>query len=1016
MRIVIDLQACQTTGSRNQIIGRYSMALTQAMARIAGGHEIWLTLSNRFPETIIPIRQAFDGLIDPDRLVVFDVPSPLAENNPENAWRIRAAEYIRESAVAHLKPDVHHLSSLFEGLVDDAATSVNLLQLNIPTAVTLYDLIPLMRQDHYLQDMRARTWYYRKLESLKNANILLSISEYSRQEALSALNLPGERIVNISAAIDSHFQPVTLNPTQTQTLQVRYGLSRPFVLYTGGIDYRKNIEGLIQAYAQLPAEMRRAHQLAIVCSVSPEDKTRLSTLGQSKGLASDEIVFTGYVPDEDLVLLYNLCHLFVFPSLYEGFGLPALEAMACGAAVIASDSSSIPEVIGRQDALFDPTDPASITQALYHALTDEEFRQSLRDHAPKQAAKFSWQASAQRALEAFEALHDQQRHTQQIAVTVPSHRPRLAYVSPLPPEQSGIADYSAELLPELARFYDITLVVNQPSVEDAWLTANLPVKDVAWFKAHAGHFDRILYQFGNSAFHAHMFELLENYPGVVVLHDFYLSGVIHWMDSVGFTSKTFQGKLFNSALYYSHGYLALLRLQGKGIEAAMAVYPCNKLVLDRAIAVIVHSRYALENAKLCYGQQVAQNWSIIPQLYALPATIDRQRARSKLKFSENDFLICSFGMVAPTKLNHRLLDAWLNSTLSQDKRCHLIFVGKNHEGVYGRELLDKINKMNVKDQVCITGFAKPDLYRQYLAAADVAVQLRTLSRGETSRSVLEAMAYGLPLIINAHGPMSEYPNEILIKLPDDFKDIELSAALERLREDVLLYQNLRKTGRDYIAVEHSPGKVGQQYYMTIEQSAQTSPYTCYQRLLNALGSINTYLKSSEGDLRSVSTAIAANISVAGRKQLLLDISKLVKNHGKTVDLKNKAYNLILQILNFPSNEYRVEPIYFDDNQYRYARNFVGSLIGEEALDLEDDIIEFQRGDLALGIDQDIPIFHKWDSDSSFYFNSDTSQEIVDFIKVSLGLSVQEEELKSENRLWLTWQESVRELMRIMLSI
>lgn len=949
MRIVIDLQACQTTGSRNQIVGRHSLALTQAMARMAGGHEVWLTLSNRFPETIIPIRQAFDGLIDPDRIVVFDLPSPLAESNPENAWRTRAAEYIREAAVAHLKPDVHHLSSLFEGLVDDAATSVNLLGLNAATAVTLYDLIPLIKQDHYLQDSRVRAWYYRKLESLKKANLLLSISDYSRREALSALALPGERVVNISAAIDSHFQPVTLTATQTQTLQARYGLSRPFVLYTGGIDYRKNIEGLIQAYAQLPPETRQAHQLAIVCSVSPEDKTRLVALAQAQGLASDEVLFTGYVPDEDLVLLYNLCHLFVFPSLYEGFGLPALEAMACGAAVIGSDSSSIPEVIGRQDALFDPTDPAAISQTIYHALTDEGFLQSLRHHALQQAPRFSWQASAQKALQAFEALHDQQQHSQQVSVAVSSFRPRLAYVSPLPPEQSGIADYSAELLPELARFYDITLVVSQPRVEDPWLTANLPVKDVAWFKAHAGEFDRILYHFGNSAFHCHMFELLEQFPGVVVLHDFYLGHLVGCLDVFTSTVKAANSDLFRSELYYSHGYSALLMLKEKGAELTIWTYPCNKTVLDQATGVIVHSRYAKDVANLYYGQHIAQDWLIVPQLYNLPGDIDHLAARLQLNFAEDDFLVCSFGMLGPTKLNHRLLSAWLASSLAQDPRCHLIFVGKNDEGTYGQDLLAKIQQANLEDRIHITGFINSEQYRHYLAAANIAVQLRTLSRGETSRSVLETMAHGLPLIVNAHGPVTEYPDDILIKLSDHFSDVELTTQLERLHQNSQLRHHLSKIGIDYISTHHSPREIFHQYQNAIENIEKNSSYSLYQTTLKAIGSIDTLLEIGKSDLPTAATAIAANTPVARQRQLLVDISALVQQDLKT-GIQRVVRSILIHLLNLQPENYRVEPVYFDGRGYRYARKFSSLFIGIEDLDLEDSLIEVQKEDIFLGLD------------------------------------------------------------------
>lgn len=116
----------------------------------------------------------------------------------------------------------------------------------------------------------------------------------------------------------------------------------------------------------------------------------------------DLVLSSGYVSDEDLIGLYSSCHLFVFPSLHEGFGLPALEAMACGAAVIGSEATSIPEVIGREDALFNPLDYEQMAAMIERGLSDTEYWQSLRDHAAVQVPKFSWDATGKRALKAFE--------------------------------------------------------------------------------------------------------------------------------------------------------------------------------------------------------------------------------------------------------------------------------------------------------------------------------------------------------------------------------------------------------------------------------------------------------------------------------------------------------------------------------------------------------------------------------------------------------------------------------------
>ncbi len=397
MRILIDLQGYQTPTSRHRGIGRYSISLAQAMTRqSAGKHDVWLALNGCFPETIEDIRNRFRELVPPERIVTFQLPSqpPLYTGG----WRNYAAEAIREQFLAELAPDIVHVSSLFEGQNTKAATTIG----SFPTAVTLYDLIPLLYQDEYLTAADVRSWYLGKLEHLRNAQLWLAISGYTRDEAIAALDLPRDLVINISSAADGCFTPLSIVETRKRELRNRYGLFRPFLMYMGGFDYRKNIKNLIEAFAMVP--FHHNYQLAIVCAVNDQQRQIVMTYAAKAGLGPDELVITGFVPEDDLVALYNLCQLFVFPSLHEGFGLPALEAMACGAPVIGSNTSGVAEVIGWKDAMFDPTQPSAIAGAIARVLADEGFRQELRHHGLRQARLFSWDESARRALMAFERL------------------------------------------------------------------------------------------------------------------------------------------------------------------------------------------------------------------------------------------------------------------------------------------------------------------------------------------------------------------------------------------------------------------------------------------------------------------------------------------------------------------------------------------------------------------------------------------------------------------------------------
>lgn len=421
MRIVIDLQGAQSA-SKFRGIGRYSLSLALAMARNACEHEIWLVLNAAFPESILNIRHAFEGLIPSERIRVFDVPESVAEVESTNGWRIRTAEKIREHFIQQLKPDIVHVSSLFEGYVDDAVTSVGAFNSELFTAVTLYDLIPLLNPKDYLTNEVHRAYYLRKIQSLKNSDFLLAISEASRFEAVEILQFPSNNVFNISAAADEKFKPITLTIERIKQLKSYFGIQRNIVLYApGGFDQRKNFEVLIAAYSMLSSTLRASHQLVLVGSINANRLVYLQELAKQAGLDKNELVITGYISDDELVELYNMATLFVFPSKQEGFGLPVLEAMACGTPVIGSNINSIREVINFPEALFDPFSAKDFCERITEVLFDKPFRDRLSIHGLKQAENFSWDASAKQALSTFEIMVKERMDITSKVMLYPTH-------------------------------------------------------------------------------------------------------------------------------------------------------------------------------------------------------------------------------------------------------------------------------------------------------------------------------------------------------------------------------------------------------------------------------------------------------------------------------------------------------------------------------------------------------------------------------------------------------------------
>ena len=404
MRIVIDLQGAQTN-SRFRGIGRYTLSFTKALIRNNSEHEFLLALNGLFPHTIQAIRDEFTGILPASAILVWHAPGPVSNLELGIRWRHSVAELLREAFFESLQPDVIHISSFLEGYVDSPIASIGKFDRKTPVSVSLYDLIPLTNPQQYLDPYPLfKAFYMSRVEQLRHASMLFAISDFCRIEGLQNLAVSEYKIVNVSSAVEPTFQPAADCPNRQQYFSDTFGINRPYILYTGGADERKNLPRLIHAFAKLPQEIRRTHQLVFAGKLLDNEAYRLKREAKSAKLKGDEFILTGYVTDNDLIQLYSRCELYVFPSWHEGFGLPALEAMACGAPVVSARSSSLVEVIAKDNALFDPFSEEDITRIITQALSDQGFRQELIDHGVEQSRKFSWEKTARKAMDALNEL------------------------------------------------------------------------------------------------------------------------------------------------------------------------------------------------------------------------------------------------------------------------------------------------------------------------------------------------------------------------------------------------------------------------------------------------------------------------------------------------------------------------------------------------------------------------------------------------------------------------------------
>jgi glycosyltransferase involved in cell wall biosynthesis len=943
MKIVMDLQSAQSA-STERGIGRYSLSLANAIVRNRGDNEVVIALNSVFPESARTLSYELRKTLPSGNIRLWNSIASTREINRGNEWRRGAAEIIREAFLESIHPDLIVVLSHFEGFGDDAIASIREFDSVSPVAVIVYDIIPYARQESHFLKQRYKEFYLRKFRQLASADLLFGISEYTTNEVLRELSLTRDRAVNISSAAEPWFTKTAIGPTERKQVLGRLGVSKRFIFYTGGADEQKNLPRLIEAFGALDSKLKSDYQLVLSGPISKEQATDLKRIAAKLTLGENSLVITGYLADKELVAMYNLCELFVYPSLYEGFGLPVLEAAQCGAPTIASQSSGLPEAVGLQEALFDPSSASDIAEKMERVLTDEPFRRRLADHCLSHSKRFSWDACALTALKSMEDLH---RRRQSAQKSVNPDRPRLAFFSPLPPEKSGISSYSAELLPELSRFYKIDVIVAQEGVTDPWILKNCEVRQIEQFEKDAGIYDRLLFHVGNSPFHIHMFDLLRHYPGVVVLHDFFLNNIFEHMDH----SAEHAGILAD-ALYQSHGYRAMRELDNPAAPPDwMANYPCNFSVIREAIGVVVHSKYAMSLGKDWYGDENTENWKVIPLLRASRRAFSRQEARAKLRIEETDFVVCSFGFLDPTKLNHRLLAAWLASAMAQRKECQLVFVGESVNGAYVEELRRVIDQSGMKGNVKITGWIDGGHYEAYLAAADAAVQLRDLTRGETSAALFDCLSSGLPTIVNAHGSMAELPRMITAMLPEKFSDVELVAELDRIWQDKTAAKAMGARAREFALSNNSPQRCAEQYWRAIEALYdQESRPT--RTVIGAVANLRTSRPPTEMDIVSAAEAIASNFPLRQpSRQLLVDVSDIVNKDAKT-GIHRVTRSILSCLLTSPPKGYRVEPVLATEESkgFLYASHFALRMMNLPETLMDKEPVHVQAGDIFIGLD------------------------------------------------------------------
>ena len=279
----------------------------------------------------------------------------------------------------------------------------------VPVVVSVHDVSFLMHPE-YFPKLRALQLRWTVARTIRCATRILTGSDFARDSIVEAYGEEcARKIVVVPNAAASGLRPIS-RESATATVRGQLHVASPFLLTVGDLQPRKNHIGLIHAFADLVrAHPQLTHQL-VLAGKDTWFSPKVREAARQSGVA-ERIRFAGFVSDEDLLHLYNACDLFVFPSFYEGFGLPVLEAMACGRAVACSRTSSIPEVADGAGIMFDPYSSSEMVRAMADLLLDAELRARMERLGLQRAARFSWRATAQRTLEVYREVAERSRAT-----------------------------------------------------------------------------------------------------------------------------------------------------------------------------------------------------------------------------------------------------------------------------------------------------------------------------------------------------------------------------------------------------------------------------------------------------------------------------------------------------------------------------------------------------------------------------------------------------------------------------
>jgi glycosyltransferase involved in cell wall biosynthesis len=770
-RPYLDLQTVQSRGFSERGIPRFATGLSLGLLR-AG------------------VSVAGFGL-NPNHPFPMHLPRELA-TSPRLTWNTSSTlRRVRAEG-----PLLYHIMSPFERPVVTASTLPDhVVGSNIPIVCTVYDLVPDMT-GALAPGSRDERFHLIRNQLLARADLLLALSEQTRRDVIEHLGVDPDRIAVVGASTSDSFQPPAPGEEPRDLIERHLPrIKRPFLLSVSAWLPHKNTEFLVEAFARLPEGLRRSLQLVIACTLPANKLIGWEAHAVEVGLRPhDDVVFTGFVPDGVLRALYQETELFVYPSRYEGFGLPVLEAARCGSPAITSNTSSLPEVLEWPPATFDPGDPDDLVALIGRGLHDNEFRAGLLDAGAAATKRHTWDRVVRRTLDAYDRLQPQASGRR------PRRCLRVALVGPFPPARSGVARYNLEIAASLAERCDLDCFVDASDWVHDDIRHELATRRVQavgprrprgsrarWFPARVlgrtldpARYDAIIYAIGNSWFHHDTLSLARRYPGIVWLHDVDLVGLyITYAQRLLDVDPPAAVALFRELLarYGPRAHDFPLSLS----DRRWVMYePYRRAGLRLSLELACDSRMSIVTSRLARKllELDAGSGAPLAPIEVLPLAVPSGRVRPRSAETLPP-LVVTLGRQEDAKQPEVLIDAL--RILNRTRSVRLAIVGQIRPDLSSR-LRRRIDAAGLKGMVEVLGFVSDQEYRDLIDRSMCAVQLRRNSTGEGSAAVGDALAAGVPVITNIPSS-SELPDGTLERVADSAGSDAIAQAIQQLIDD-----------------------------------------------------------------------------------------------------------------------------------------------------------------------------------------------------------------------------------------